>query len=523
MGLSLVEERENEFELKLKIVKKFADLGLQIHPAAFELLKEYINEHEYAFDNFDNLVKKITSLLDESVFLISSEHIKKFIGREEERKEVKGEKEGDGNHQDFKTTMLNPTPTIIKSFSSHDNKNNGDFFQIFRDRYERISGMIKKRINASPIRSINNLSSGNGEEFSVVGMVSLVKKTAKGNLLVELEDPTGFLQVIFQGKEEIIEDEIIGVTGYFSKKGLFIANSLTHPDVPLYTSKPSLPLSSSSKKNKEEQKSVSMQSTPMSTPIYVVFISDLHVGSKVFLEDAWHRFVQWINEKIEKEDNIASLVVAGDVVDGIGVYPSQETDLEIMDIAKQYEIAGNYFAEISSSIPIVIAPGNHDAVRGAEPQLPLPEKFARFFPPNTIFVSNPSYIKICNRLLLIYHGQSYDDFINSVSRLSYSNPEEVLVEMLRRRSIAPIYGKNVPIAPNNKYDYSIIDPIPDVLHCGHVHTVGISKYRNVLTLNSGCWQTQTKYQRKRNISPIPGCAILVELFTLKAKVIRFVG
>ncbi|MHC1635716.1 MAG: DNA-directed DNA polymerase II small subunit, partial [Candidatus Methanospirareceae archaeon] len=62
-----------------------------------------------------------------------------------------------------------------------------------------------------------------------------------------------------------------------------------------------------------------------------------------------------------------------------------------------------------------------------------------------------------------------------------------------------------------------------ILHCGHAHTVGLSKYRNVLLINSGCWQSQTEYQKKRNINPVPGCAVIVELRTMRAKVLRFRG
>ena len=108
---------------------------------------------------------------------------------------------------------------------------------------------------------------------------------------------------------------------------------------------------------------------------------------------------------------------------------------------------------------MVLAPGNHDAVRSAEPQPPLYEDFQRFFPPDTCFVSNPAYIKIGGRIVLIYHGQSFDDFVNAVSRLDYSKPADMMVEMLRRRHIAPIYGNSVSIIPDG-HDYGVINPVP---------------------------------------------------------------
>ncbi|MEA1999405.1 MAG: DNA polymerase II small subunit, partial [Euryarchaeota archaeon] len=63
--------------------------------------------------------------------------------------------------------------------------------------------------------------------------------------------------------------------------------------------------------------------------------------------------------------------------------------------------------------------------------------------------------------------------------------------------------------------------VPDIFHCGHTHTVGVSKYRNVLLINSGTWQSQTPYQKKRDINPTAGCATLVELSELKTKILDF--
>jgi DNA polymerase II small subunit len=135
-------------------------------------------------------------------------------------------------------------------------------------------------------------------------------------------------------------------------------------------------------------------------------------------------------------------------------------------------------------------------------------------------VSNPAYIQIGGRRVLIYHGQSYDDLVNSVPRLSYAKPEDTMIEMMRRRHLAPIYGNAVSIVPTER-DYGVIDPVPDILHCGHTHTVGIAKYRNVLLINSGTWQAQTPYQKKRDITPVAGCATVVELGSMKVKVMDF--
>jgi DNA polymerase II small subunit len=495
----------------IEIVKRFADLGFQVQPEAIELLSYYEGERHF---DLNEIVESVTnsSSSDPSIFVISTEQIVEFI-KNNGAGTGKGEKEKSAG---FQRQAAVPAPAIIKSFSDNgrgvDHK---DFLPHFIDRYEMISGIIKRRMNCGQIRFIKN--GRRGEEVSVVGMVSSVNKTAKGNLRVELEDPTGHLPIILQHQTEIIPDEIIGVTGSLSNGGYLFANRVIYPDIPLpsSTSQSSLPLSANYESNHgPNEKSVEKQKS-----VYAVFISDMHVGSTTFLEESWDSFVQWLNEK-SKSIGIAYLIVAGDIVDGIGVYPGQEEDLSITDIEEQYKIAARYFHDFPSHIHVVVAPGNHDAVRNAEPQPPLPEDLRKLFPDNTCFVSNPAYIKVGGRLVLIYHGQSYDDFVNLVSRLSYSKPEEVMAEMLRRRHVAPIYGNAVSIVPDG-HDYGVIDPVPDIFHCGHTHTVGISKYRNVLLINSGTWQSQTPYQKKRNITPVPGCATLVELFEMKAKVMDF--
>ncbi len=84
---------------------------------------------------------------------------------------------------------------------------------------------------------------------------------------------------------------------------------------------------------------------------------------------------------------------------------------------------------------------------------------------------------------------------------SYEEPDKVMAEMLKRRHLAPIYGGKTTIVPGGT-DHLAIDSVPDVLHCGHVHTVGISK-------------------KSVNLEPVPGCATLLDLNTMDASVLKF--
>lgn len=67
----------------------------------------------------------------------------------------------------------------------------------------------------------------------------------------------------------------------------------------------------------------------------------------------------------------------------------------------------------------------------------------------------------------------------------------------------------------------MIDPVPDIFHAGHVHVEGIAEYRGVLVVNSGTWQSQTKYQLSAGIVPKPSIVPVVDLATTKAYELNF--
>ncbi|RLG24755.1 DNA polymerase II small subunit, partial [Methanosarcinales archaeon] len=95
-----------------------------------------------------------------------------------------------------------------------------------------------------------------------------------------------------------------------------------------------------------------------------------------------------------------------------------------------------------------------------------------------------------------------------------------MIEMLKRRHLAPMYGGRVSIAPETK-DHFVIDRIPHILHCGHVHTVGLERYKGVTVVNAGTWQSQTEFQKRVNLDPVTAYAAIVDLGALDTRMIRF--
>ncbi len=207
-------------------------------------------------------------------------------------------------------------------------------------------------------------------------------------------------------------------------------------------------------------------------------------------------------------------------MDGIGIYPGQEHELTIKNIYEQYDAFAGMLRDLPSRIKIVLAPGNHDVVRMAEPQPALPLEFTGNFPPNCQMVENPCLVSLQGVRVLMYHGRSIDDMIGLIPGASYEKPGEIMEEMLKRRLLGCTYGMRTPIAAA-KMDRLVIDPLPEILHTGHVHICGITKYRGVLGINTGTWQAQTAFQKQMNINPTPARAVVVDLETLQPEVMDF--
>lgn len=460
------------------IVERFLDTKLQVHPDVVRYIREKKDER---------LIDQIISAVPDDCVVVSLKHIP-----------------GVYPSRDGIRFCSDPEIDIIsgRMGTSRPVGKVEDYISYFHDRYTHLSGMVKGRCNPVPIEALKRNNRYRQEEFAVCGMVMDVRSTTKGHRMVEIEDPTGSVSALFNKDrpdfteaERIVPDEVIGIRGTLSQEGnLIFADQIFRPDIPFsyapYTS---------------------------DRPGAAILISDIHIGSDTFLEDAWNRFGDWLCDS-----EVSYLLVAGDLVDGIGIYPDQDKELVITNIYEQYDVLGKMFADLPSHIKIILSPGNHDVVRGAEPQPVIPEKFRTHYPDNCIFVENPALINLQGVRIMMYHGRSFDDLIGLMPGASYEKAYDIIPEMLKRRHLAPCYGKRTPIAADET-DRLIIDPIPEVVHTGHVHIYGISRYRNVLGINSGTWQSQTAFQKQMNIQPTPAVAIALDLMTLQPTVYDFLN
>jgi len=377
-----------------------------------------------------------------------------------------------------------------------------NFAKLFQDRYRTIKRMLLHRRELQGNISITKARKTSEREVRIIGIVKDVKITKNGHRMIEMEDeedvvPVLVLKTSKAFSDVVVNDEIVGIVGKPAKSGgMIVADEVVRPDVPI---------GSGMSKNDSQA--------------WAVFAGDVHMGSNTFLKDQWNDFLGWLKTSAEARD-VKYLIMPGDLVDGIGIYPDQEDELLIDDIYKQYETLAEQLKGVRDDISIIAAPGNHDAVRLAEPQPALPESIRKFFDSNVTMVGNPSLIEIEGRNILIYHGRSFDDWIQAIPGLSYAKPLEVMRDMLRRRHLAPIYGERTAIAPEER-DYMVIEEVPDIFVTGHVHHAGVGDYRGVVMINSSAWQSQTSFQKMHNQEPDPCKAFMIHLGTGKAKVLNF--
>lgn len=398
-----------------------------------------------------------------------------------------------------------------------------DFTSIFVSRYRFLEGLLRNRQELQNVLAVNRiLSKREKETVSLIGLVEEMGETKNGNLMLTVEDLTGKIKVfispqnreLFQNAKDLVFDEVVGISGTCGDKIVF-AEKIIWPDIPS---------TNELKKGPEEE--------------YAVFLSDIHVGSNLFLKEEFEKFISWINEKTGSQEQkdvahkVKYVIIAGDLVDGVGIYPAQVDELDIQDIIQQYEEFSNLIRRIPSDKQIIICPGNHDAVHLAEPQSSFDENFSSsiFNIPNVILATNPSMINIGKTKefpgfnVLMYHGYSFDYYVANVESIrnngGYHSADLIMKFLLKRRHVAPSF-RSTPYFPGHKEDPLIIKKIPDFFVSGHIHYSKVANYKGVTTICGSCWQGKTSFQEKLGHEPEPARVPIINLKTREVKILKF--
>ena len=414
---------------------------------------------------------------------------------------------------------------VLRSYKEEAKKRSvEDFVGYFRRRFESLGNILIIRQELKEVISLSRLNGRrDGENVYLIGMITNKRITKNENILINIEDFTGTVNLIINKKKtslfnegkDLCEDEVIGVIGV-KNGGVIYVDNLIFPDVPI---------TQGIRKYDEEA--------------YCAFISDIHIGSKVFYIKEFENFISWINGGYgnDEQRSVASklkyLFIGGDLVDGVGIYQGQEKDLEIKDIYKQYDYFTDFIKKIPRHIKIIICPGNHDALRLTEPQPPIGKEYCEelYKLDNVYMVSNPALINIHSNTdfsgfdVLLYHGASFNYYADNVESIrlngGYERADLIMQYLLKRRHLAPTHISTSYI-PNPNNDHLVIDKIPDFLVTGHIHRLSVSNYKNVSLINASCWIGQTDFQEKVGLVPQPCKVVAVNLQTRDTKILNFI-
>ena len=383
------------------ILTRLIESGFQITPDALE----YILELDSPLETVESMI--LVKSPSESPSVLSKAYIESLVeGREVISKPIETSIEP----PDEPAPSLEPELEVVSSDwqfridKSPSDENVGsegtieDFLLMFRDRFERIKKMYMARIDTqkaippsvakmrkNPTKRTTPMD-GDGSRRRkppsqmVLGIIRDKHISKAGNVIIDLEEylpeksatdsrssssesnnesilciiPSRLSDLQGQNLSEkansLLLDEIVCISGYVDYESRMIADDVLFPDIPMVR-----------------------QIGRAKRDIYAAFISDLHCGSQEFLEDELDRFIAWLNGRdVDDSDksmaeNTRYLFIAGDMVDGISVYPGQRYHLAISSLYDQYALIAEKLRKLPDRMKVFCIPGNHDAARLGTP------------------------------------------------------------------------------------------------------------------------------------------------------------
>ncbi|HEY4675270.1 MAG TPA: DNA-directed DNA polymerase II small subunit [Candidatus Bathyarchaeia archaeon] len=516
----------SETEKLQKAVEATIAAGYQLNKDAFEFLS-FIATTEDPTEVVNKAIQRIETLT-EKPFFIDRNFLEQMLKEAEPLKEMLIQTPEEPLQKLPETEMLEgkrefrpyakDAQAIIKVIDDPSDKLSSegkieDYLGYFRDRFKRIEKLLRQRIDVKSATSIiDAIKAPSNSKLKIIAMIT-EKRESKQRVILSVEDltanatvliPQNASQELAKKAQMLLIDQVVCLSVMKSRTNLLIAEDIILPDI---AQKP---------QNRAPE------------PVYAAFTSDMHVGSTKFQREAFNRFIMWLNGKYgndkmrEQAGHVKYLLIAGDIVDGIGVYPNQIKELAIKDVYGQYQLAAKYIEQIPDYIEVIIIPGNHDAPRKALPQPAISNTFLKALQEsrNVHSLGDPCLLSLHNVEVLAYHGRSLDDIITTIPGMDYYHPEKAMKLLLQSRHLAPMYGGTTLVSPDQR-DLLVIEHTPDILHAGHVHALGYSNYRGIWIINSGGWQEQTDYMQRRGFVPTVGKVPVVNLQTLEIDVLSF--
>jgi len=362
--------------------------GFQIHPDAFKIL-EKIDSKE-----LEMIIKRVVrEKAKQNLFLINQNDLKVFV-----------DMQIDESVEDKHVILSDPTRKITSAEGIE------GFGALFVDRYSKLLKIILQRSQANKLATIETVKAGKPKDEVFVAGLIMDRKIDRDVTRLTFDDPTGSLETLVFNKDlqtttnSLLIDQFVMQRISTGKNGGFITKEIVVPDIPDHVTNRS------------------------KTETYAVLISDLHVGSKYFMEKEFESFVLWLSSLDPVARKVRFVLVCGDIIDGVGIFPNQDKELLLMDIDQQMQKAAQLLDKIPKHIKVFIIPGNHDPGRRALPQPAIPEKhnLNLWNRENFFMLGNPSMVELNGVKILMFHGQSLDDVVGTTPGLSYSQPAKAM-------------------------------------------------------------------------------------------------
>lgn len=372
-------------------------------------------------------------------------------------------------------------------------------------RFQSVRRMFEGR--GLSFRPARELMRERGEGY-VVGMILSIRRRDT-HFLVEMEDPVDTWRIVVPTRDralaekmEYLLQDMVVVFRARSRGGLLLASDVYLPDTP------------------------GRRQTWRGPDRNICVISDIHIGSKRHSAERFREFINWICGPENEAEKTTHLIINGDLVEGVYVYPGQESELDLKSYSDQFAEASELISKIPERVKVIYLPGNHEPCRRALPQPPIQTRFRQILGRGreVIYAGNPAWIRVGGIKILAFHGQTLDDVIQGGTKFSYSTLRqgsgELMELILKARHLAPTLGVATPILPT-RTDYLAIPEPPDLLCLGHTHVAAHTSYKGTHLVNTGSWQEQTRIQESIGLEPSVGTAALLNLKTLSIRFLSF--
>ncbi|TLN09829.1 hypothetical protein FDZ71_09685, partial [bacterium] len=153
----------------------------------------------------------------------------------------------------------------------------------FRDRFTKLREILQRRTDARDAGTISNaLSAQPNQRVKLIAMI-MDKRERGSRLFLTVDDLEDTAQVLVQTDRDrqlydmarrAPLDQVVCIEAVKSQGSLLVAERITLPDIP--DRKP---------RGADEE-------------VYAVLLSDVHVGSRKFVEEAFRRAIHWLNGKV---------------------------------------------------------------------------------------------------------------------------------------------------------------------------------------------------------------------------------